>query len=65
MANSEDPDKMPQQVACHQCLHCFLRPNGSSEKEIQYFFLNFNLCTMDHPDKDSLFYVYLWKIPFV
>ena len=29
LANSEDPDKM----WFHQCLHCLLRQNWSSEKE--------------------------------
>ena len=41
-ANSEDTDEMPQKVAFHQGLHCLLRQNLSSEKEIQYFFLNYN-----------------------
>ena len=34
MANSEDPDEMPHKVAFHQGLHCILKQNGSSEKEI-------------------------------
>ena len=38
LANSEDPDEMPQDAAFHQGLHCLLRQKGSSEKEIQYFF---------------------------
>ena len=25
LANSEDPDEMPHDVASHQCLHCLLR----------------------------------------
>ena len=36
--NSEDPDEMPHNVAFHQDLHCLLRKNLSSEKEIQYLF---------------------------
>ena len=28
LANSEDPDEMPQTAAFHQCLHCLLRQNG-------------------------------------
>ena len=38
LANSEDPDEMSHYVAFHQGLHRLLRPNRSSEKEIQYFF---------------------------
>ena len=34
LANSEDPDEMLHGVAFHQCLHCLLRQNQSSEKEI-------------------------------
>ena len=36
-ANSEDQDEMPHNVAFHLGLHCSLRQNQSSEKEIQYF----------------------------
>ena len=43
MANSEDPDEMPH-VAFHQGLHCLLKQNRSSEKEIQYF-LEILTCT--------------------
>ena len=43
LENSEDPDEMPQIVAFHQGLHCLPRQNQSSEKEIQYFFRNYNL----------------------
>ena len=51
---SEDPDKMPHNAAFHQGMHCLLRPNQSSEKEIQYF-LEIITCdpsiyTMDHAD---------------
>ena len=34
LANSEDPDEMPHKVAFLQSLHCLLRQNLSSEKEI-------------------------------
>ena len=34
IANSEDPDEMPHRVAFHQSLHCLLRLNQSSEKEL-------------------------------
>ena len=37
LANSEDLDEMAQNAAFHQGLHCLLRQNRSSEKEIQYF----------------------------
>ena len=43
LANSEDSDEMPHNVTFHQGLHCKLRQNLSSEKDIQYFFLNYNL----------------------
>ena len=36
-ANSEDPDEMLHNAAFHQGLHCLLRQNLSSVKEIQYF----------------------------
>ena len=38
LANSEEPDEMPHNVAFHQGLHCLLGQNQSSEKEIKYFF---------------------------
>ena len=38
LLNSEDPDEMPHNVAFHQGLHCLLRQNQSSEKEIKDFF---------------------------
>ena len=38
LANSEDPDKMPHDAAIRQGLHCLLRQNRSSEKEIQFCF---------------------------
>ena len=34
--NSEDPDEMPHYAAFHQGLHCLLRQNQSSGKEIQH-----------------------------
>ena len=37
LANSEDVDEMPQNVAFHQGLHCLLRQKQFSEKEIQYY----------------------------
>ena len=43
LANSEDPDEMPHDVAFHQGLDYLLRQNLSSEKEIQYCFGNYNL----------------------
>ena len=54
LTNSEDPDEMQHNAAFHQGLHCLLRQNRSSEKEIQYF-LEIITCdpsiyTMDHPD---------------
>ena len=43
LANSEDPDAMQHHAAFHQGLHCLLRQNRSSEKEIKYLFGNYNL----------------------
>ena len=34
LANSEDPDKMPQNEAFHQGLHCLLQQKLSSEKAV-------------------------------
>ena len=42
LANNEDPDEMLQNAAFHQGLHCLLRLNRSSEKEIHYFCGNYN-----------------------
>ena len=39
LATSEDQNEMSHQVVFYQGLHCLLRQNQSSEKEIQYFFL--------------------------
>ena len=56
MANSEDQAEMPHNVAFYQGLHCLLRQNRSSEKEIQYIVGNYNMWprninnTMDHPN---------------
>ena len=36
LANSEDPDEMPQSAAFHQGLHSLLRQNQSLEKEIYF-----------------------------
>ena len=33
LANSEDPDEMPHDVAFHQDLHCLLKQKQSSEKK--------------------------------
>ena len=37
LANSEDPDEMPNDATFHQGLHCLLRQNQSSEKEYIFF----------------------------
>ena len=34
MKNSANQDKMPHKLAFHQCLHCLLGQNRSSEKDI-------------------------------
>ena len=36
LANNEDPAEMPHKRAFHQGLHCLLKQNRSSKKEIQY-----------------------------
>ena len=54
LANSEDPDEMQHYAAFHQGLHCLLRQNQSSEKEIQYFLeiisCDPSIYKLDHPD---------------
>ena len=52
LTNNEDPDEMPHNVAFHQGLHCLLRQNQTSAKEIKYI-LEIITCepsiyTMDH-----------------
>ena len=48
MANREDPDILQHLMlgGFHQGLHCLLKQNQSSEKEIQYFF---EIITCDSP----------------
>ena len=36
LTNSEDPDELPHFATFYQGLHCLLRQNRSSDKEIQY-----------------------------
>ena len=40
LANSEDPDEMPQHAAFHKGLHCYLRRKRYSEKEIPFYLQN-------------------------
>ena len=40
LADSEETDKMLHNAAFYQGLHCLLRQNRSSEKEIQYLLDN-------------------------
>ena len=41
----------------YQSLHCLLRLNRSSEKEIKYFFENYNLCPLSIYNGQSFFIV--------
>ena len=54
MANNEDLDEMAHKAVFHQGLHCLLRQNRSSEKEMQLFLeviiCNPSIYTMDNPD---------------
>ena len=54
MANSEDPNEMPQNAAFHQGLHCLLIQYQYSEKEIQFYMKittsNPSIYTQDHSD---------------
>ena len=54
LTNGEDRDEMTHYAAFHQGLHCMLRQNQSSAKELYFFFeiitCNHSLCTMDSPD---------------
>ena len=43
LANSEDQDEMLHNAAFQQGHHCLLRQKGSSKKEIQFYFGNYNL----------------------
>ena len=67
LANCEDPDEMPHNVAFHQGLHCLLRQNQSSETEIQKFLeiitYDPSIYTIDHPD--FILYVYLENINLI
>ena len=36
LENNEDPDEITHRAAFHQGVHCFLKQNRSSVKEIQY-----------------------------
>ena len=47
LVNSEDPDEMQHNGAFHQGLHCLLKLNQSSKKEILYFFGNYNLQSLN------------------
>ena len=38
IANSEDPDRVWQNMAFNQDLHCLLTQNQSSEKKYNFFF---------------------------
>ena len=54
LANSENSDEIWHNAAFYQGLHCLIRQNLSSEKELQYV-LEIITCdplisTMDHPD---------------
>ena len=53
MSNSEDPYKMQHHAVFYLGLHCLLRQNRSSEKELQYFFeiitLDPSIYTIDYP----------------
>ena len=44
LANSEDPDEMPHNVAFVQSVHCLLRQKRSSEK---YTFMKLNLLPLN------------------
>ena len=52
LANSEDQDEMPHNVAFDQSVHCLLRKKQSSEKYI--YFVNktcyLSIYTMNHPN---------------
>ena len=48
LANSEDSDEILFNAAFHQGLHCFIRQNHSSEKEIMT--CDPLIYTMDHSD---------------
>ena len=55
LANSEDQDEMPHNVAFHKGLHCLLRFKRTSVKETQFDLERITrdpsiyTCTLDHP----------------
>ena len=53
LANGEDPDEMPQQLAFHKGLHCLLRENKSIGTEVhpslETLICDPLICTMNHP----------------
>ena len=53
VANFEDPDEMPHKAAFHQGLHCLLRQNRVSVKEMQFYMeiikFDFSIYSLDHP----------------
>ena len=65
IADREDPDLMPHNVAFHQSLHCLLRQKLSSGKKLQ-FCLEIKTCdplnySMDH----SKFIASIPKVEFI
>ena len=66
MAISENSDEMPLKAPFHQGLHCLLKQNQSSEKEIHFFFKLY-LVTPQYTKWTILtqLYVALWKILLV
>ena len=53
LANSEDTDEMPNDVAFHQSLYYLLWQKQYSQKEIQFYLritiCDALICTMDYP----------------
>ena len=43
LAKSEDPDEIPHNMAFHQGLDSLLRQKRSSEKEMQFFYLEIKI----------------------
>ena len=64
LANSEDPDEMPQYAAFHQGLYCLLRQNRSSEKKNLIFVLKLKPANPQYIQHTilTLCNVFLWKI---
>ena len=59
LANSKDSDEIPHYAEFHQSLHCLLKQNRSSEKEVQFYLklttYDPSIYTMDIPSLSNMY----------